>query len=483
MPQSKIRRYLRHGTLPQLAVFEAVARLGSFTRAGEELYMAQPTVSVQIKKLTETIGAPLLEQVGKTVRLTSVGRELQAASSEIDRAMKSFYVPSDQEVDYLLEIVSTASQYSSAVYESEALFLRGLHARTLPQCPILPRCLSALAGAGKSALFLAVERVMPVVEMIALPLAIAHEFPMRSCQRIVVDAASTMRELLDPMLPSDLRVQQDESLGSLQAAKKRSRATTGDLHLAASRRCFSMGVASLMLDETQFASHSPAAGARAVSWVLTFGRLPPPFLFAVNYDLLKKLLDRPDYDKDRILADPKILMPEPPRSDGMSKYLTECQVVLAEVLGFRLAEEPDLIFSLTANVRRKVARILVLAYEAMRAAKAKTIMPEHLRAAYGSLKYSAMRSDVTAILTQSVLPPGSRCSERTTVVRFQTVPSKSASKVTSMVPLIWVAARDFAASKADIGLPVISPITTSDSTKSRRISPSSSGRTTVQRCP
>lgn len=157
-----------------------------------------------------------------------------------------------------------------------------------------------------------------------------------------------------------------------------------------------------MLDETQFASHSPAAGARAVSWVLTFGRLPPPFLFAVNYDLLKKLLDRPDYDKDRILADPKILMPEPPRSDGMRKYLSECQVVLAEVLGFQLEEEPDLIFSFTANVRRKVARLLVLAFEAMRAAKAKAIMPEHLRAAYGSLKYSAMRGDVVAILTQSL---------------------------------------------------------------------------------
>ncbi len=83
MTQSKIRRYLRHGTLPQLSVFEAVARLGSFTRAAEELYMAQPTVSVQIKKLSETIGLPVLEQVGKNVRLTSVGRELQAACSEI----------------------------------------------------------------------------------------------------------------------------------------------------------------------------------------------------------------------------------------------------------------------------------------------------------------------------------------------------------------------------------------------------------------
>ena len=90
MPQSKIRRYLRHGTLPQLSVFEAVARLGSFTRASEELYMAQPTVSVQIKKLTETIGLPVLEQVGKSVRLTPVGKELQSACSEIFATMTSF---------------------------------------------------------------------------------------------------------------------------------------------------------------------------------------------------------------------------------------------------------------------------------------------------------------------------------------------------------------------------------------------------------
>ena len=83
MPQSKIRRYLKHGTLPQLSVFEAVARLGSFTRAAEELHMAQPTVSVQIKKLTETIGLPLFEQIGKRIHLTEAGRELMDACREI----------------------------------------------------------------------------------------------------------------------------------------------------------------------------------------------------------------------------------------------------------------------------------------------------------------------------------------------------------------------------------------------------------------
>jgi LysR family transcriptional regulator, low CO2-responsive transcriptional regulator len=83
MPQSKIRRYLKHGTLPQLSVFEAVARLGNFTRAAEELYMAQPTVSVHIKKLTDTVGMPLFEQVGRKVYLTDAGRHLHAACADI----------------------------------------------------------------------------------------------------------------------------------------------------------------------------------------------------------------------------------------------------------------------------------------------------------------------------------------------------------------------------------------------------------------
>ena len=83
MPQSKIRRYLKHGTLRQLSVFEAVARLGSFTRAAEELYMAQPTVSVQIKKLTETVGLPLFEQIGRKACLTAAGRTLYDAGQQI----------------------------------------------------------------------------------------------------------------------------------------------------------------------------------------------------------------------------------------------------------------------------------------------------------------------------------------------------------------------------------------------------------------
>lgn len=87
MPQSDIRRFLKHGTLPQLRVFEASARLGNFTRAAQELHMAQPTASVQIKKLSETVGLPLFEQVGKRIYLTEAGKRVYAGCGDVFRAL------------------------------------------------------------------------------------------------------------------------------------------------------------------------------------------------------------------------------------------------------------------------------------------------------------------------------------------------------------------------------------------------------------
>jgi DNA-binding transcriptional LysR family regulator len=87
MAQSDIRRYLKHGTLPQLRMFEASARLGSFTRAAEELHMAQATASVQIKKLSDTVGLALFEQEGKRIHLTEAGQRVYAGCSELFRAL------------------------------------------------------------------------------------------------------------------------------------------------------------------------------------------------------------------------------------------------------------------------------------------------------------------------------------------------------------------------------------------------------------
>lgn len=83
MRHSRIRRFLRHGTLPQLAAFEASARHASFTQAGRELHYAQPSVSAQIRKLTDCVGTPLFEPAGRGIRLTEAGRRLHARCAEL----------------------------------------------------------------------------------------------------------------------------------------------------------------------------------------------------------------------------------------------------------------------------------------------------------------------------------------------------------------------------------------------------------------
>lgn len=76
-------RLIRRATLRQLEIFEAVARLRSFSRAAESLCLTQPTVSMQIRKLAEAVGMPLLEKVGKGVFLTEAGRELYTVCLEL----------------------------------------------------------------------------------------------------------------------------------------------------------------------------------------------------------------------------------------------------------------------------------------------------------------------------------------------------------------------------------------------------------------
>ncbi len=74
---------LRHLTLHQLRLFNSLGKHYSYTRAAEELHLSQPAVSIQIKRLEESVGLPLVEQLGKKIFLTAAGSELYRASDDI----------------------------------------------------------------------------------------------------------------------------------------------------------------------------------------------------------------------------------------------------------------------------------------------------------------------------------------------------------------------------------------------------------------
>ncbi len=83
MTYSLAKNLIRHVTLRQLQIFEAVVRLGGYTKAAEELHLTQPTVSMQVKKLSDTIGYPLLEKVGTHLHTTSFGQEVYLSAQKV----------------------------------------------------------------------------------------------------------------------------------------------------------------------------------------------------------------------------------------------------------------------------------------------------------------------------------------------------------------------------------------------------------------
>ncbi|HBQ45073.1 MAG TPA: LysR family transcriptional regulator [Thiomicrospira sp.] len=108
---------IRHATLRQIQVFEAVARLLSFTKAANELFLTQPTVSAQVKTLSESIELPLYEMVGRNIFLTEVGEEVASTCRSIIDQLSNLEITLDNlkgmtQGRLRIAVVSTANHFT-----------------------------------------------------------------------------------------------------------------------------------------------------------------------------------------------------------------------------------------------------------------------------------------------------------------------------------------------------------------------------------
>ena len=72
-----------HYTLHQLRIFLKVHECQSITKAAEELFLTQPAVSIQLKKLQDQFDIPLTEVIGRKLFITDFGNEIAARSRRI----------------------------------------------------------------------------------------------------------------------------------------------------------------------------------------------------------------------------------------------------------------------------------------------------------------------------------------------------------------------------------------------------------------
>jgi DNA-binding transcriptional LysR family regulator len=105
-----------HITFRQLRLFLALADSGSVSAAAKAMHVTQPTASMQLKEVTQSVGAPLFEFVGKKFYLTDLGRELATTARTVAQTWDAF----EQNVDAVkglsrgklkVAVVSTAKYF------------------------------------------------------------------------------------------------------------------------------------------------------------------------------------------------------------------------------------------------------------------------------------------------------------------------------------------------------------------------------------
>ncbi|MBB4141570.1 LysR substrate-binding domain-containing protein [Rhizobium rhizoryzae] len=90
-----------------LRAFEAVARLKSFTKAGEELGMTQTAVSYQIKLLEDHLDRAVFLREARSISLTATGELLIPKVTEAFSLLSDAIADAKQEAEGVLEIRST----------------------------------------------------------------------------------------------------------------------------------------------------------------------------------------------------------------------------------------------------------------------------------------------------------------------------------------------------------------------------------------
>ena len=79
----------------QLRLFLALAETGSVSAAAKVMHVTQPTASMQLRDIAESVGLPLYELVGKKLYLTQVGQELAQTARAVAHTWDTF----EQNVD------------------------------------------------------------------------------------------------------------------------------------------------------------------------------------------------------------------------------------------------------------------------------------------------------------------------------------------------------------------------------------------------
>jgi DNA-binding transcriptional LysR family regulator len=107
--------------LRQLQYFAAVARHRNFTRAAEALYVTQPALSQQVRRLEAELGLQLLRRTSQGVELTPAGADLLAHADKVIAGVEAARAEMDRHAGVSRGVARVAATAADAPRLPEAL--------------------------------------------------------------------------------------------------------------------------------------------------------------------------------------------------------------------------------------------------------------------------------------------------------------------------------------------------------------------------
>ncbi|MFC5694514.1 AAA family ATPase [Pseudomonas sp. GCM10022186] len=309
--------------------------------------------------------------------------ETPVGAEKLSNALKEIYLPNQFSIDLIKEMVGRAVLYCREVFDSEKSYLSRVYSP--PDSEVAPICLTGLAGVGKSQTIKALKKVLPS----PVGLSLNHfegVHKLTSHWYVSARGKAGGKQILADFIGEE---------------SSKGRPTVAKLLVECRRRANRDGVSLLMLDETQHINTGDGV-SRVTDILLTMAAIGPPMVYVSNYSLVHRLLRRNSEDKQRLLVEPRIMVPDSPESEAWRDYIGECIRVSNGYLSSHEDELIEEVYRSTFGIKRLAVQLIKIAFVESRVAGRQSIDISDVHRAYRSAEYSVNRADVEELQRQAI---------------------------------------------------------------------------------